>query len=221
MSIQMPIRSNSRSRPVQAVSILQLVEWAFQREFAQIDLDRVDDPYGAMFDTAPSFGMEYLMIERARLGCKVDGGGRSEPHPDADAVASALAVLPEGHGGRRMALRIAELARAGEVPNWRMSETPRVVPVEWRSTKHGEFARTESGGMLSYISRGKLREVETRYCPIRVINPPRDASRLRRDYLGWWGALREVRDSFRIYGGLTSFVVTEAMPPRTPWNISS
>jgi hypothetical protein len=215
MTVQMPIRATRRSHDMCEVSILHLIEWAFQREKVRIEFDQGTQhrPQGAL----KGYGMEHILMRQAELGCRVDGGGTSEPHPDADAVADALAVLPEGHGGQRMAMRIGELARAGQVPSWHIPEKARVVPCEWRTTKHGTFAQTESAGMISYTSRGKLREVEVKYCPIIIQNHPGDAAALRREYLGWWGALLELRDTFRIYGGLTSYVVTEAMPPRTPW----
>ncbi len=71
--------------------------------------------------------------------------------------------------------------------------------------------------MISYMSRGKQREVEVKYCPITIRNHHGDAAALRREYLGWWGALLQLRDTFRMYVGFTSCVVTEAMPPSTPW----
>ncbi|QOL79666.1 hypothetical protein [Pseudooceanicola spongiae] len=110
--------------------------------------------------------------------------------------------------GQRKLDRIGELARAGQAPSWHLPEKTRVVSCEWRTTKHGTFAQTESAGMLSYVSLGKLREVEVKYCPITNQNRPGDAAALRREDLAWWGALLELRDSFRIYGGLTSYVVT-------------
>ena len=49
-----------------------------------------------------------------------------------------------------------------------------------------------------------MREVDLRCCPITIENHPRDQARARRDYLLWWAALKELRDTFRIYGGLTA-----------------
>ena len=67
------------------------------------------------------FGLEYVLIQRARLGCKVDGGGRSSQsytHQDAEVVAATLAGMPDSLGGKRMAIYVAELARAGMTPDW-------------------------------------------------------------------------------------------------------
>ena len=199
---------------VKEVSILELIEWAFQREKVSIEFDQVR---ASMPGQLPGFGMEWVMIERAKLGCRVDGGGRSDPHPDAEAVADALAQLPEGVGGRRMALTIAELARAGQPHGWGARAAPQVQPRAWRETKHGRFAETERCGLVRYRSRGKDREVEARWCPITIENHPRDEARARRAYLLWWSALRELRDTFRVYGGLTGHSVSLRLPSHLPW----
>ncbi|MGY9050246.1 hypothetical protein P775_09780 [Puniceibacterium antarcticum] len=208
-----PGRGNQRTR----ASIEQLLCWAFQREFASLDFDELASTSGT---APPGVGMEYIMIERARLGCRVDGGGRSEPHPDADAVASALAALPQGHGGRRVALWIAELARSGLTPDWHQDERPRCVPVAWRSCKHGDFAKTDVAGSVEVMGRKGLRRVDLTVCPVTYVNTGREIAAARRDYLAWWGALLELRDTFRVYGGLTAFEVTEQMPPAAPWRMS-
>ena len=78
------------------------------------------------------FGMEYVLLERARLGgVKIDTSiGRSAPHDDAEIIAAVLANLPDLVGGTRMAVCIAELARAGLQPDWRPDAEPRLEPVE-------------------------------------------------------------------------------------------
>ncbi|WP_146592216.1 hypothetical protein [Puniceibacterium confluentis] len=200
-----------------AASICELLEWAFQREIATLDFNEIETLSGAR----TGIGMEYIMIERARLGCRVDGGGRSLPHPDADVVASALAALPEGHGGRRMALWIAELARAGRTPDWRTDDRAKCIPQDWRQSKHGLFARTEVIGQIMVAGRKGARRMDVTICPVTYINTGREIAAARRAYLGWWGALLELRDTFRLYGGLSAFEVSDAMPPRTPWATQS
>lgn len=211
----MALRPCEGARPaLREVSILELLDWAFRREKASIEFDAMRS---VMPGQMPGFGMEWVMIERARLGCRVDGGGTSPCHPDADAVADALAQLPEGCGGRSMALTVAELARAGQVPDWGQGLRPQCVPVAWQRCKHGDFAKTESAGPLRYVSRGVERQVDLRFCPVTIRNNPAKLGAARRAYLLWWSALREVRDTFRIYGGLTAHSVTRAMPPAAPW----
>jgi hypothetical protein len=94
---------------------------------------------------AYGFGMEYVLIQRARLGCKVDGGGhksQSYTHEDAEIVAGTLAGMPDSFGGKRMAIYVAELARAGMTPDWMPGVVPRCVPVETKSNQHGERSTT-------------------------------------------------------------------------------
>lgn len=76
------------------VGVLSLIEWAFQREHASLDFDEIASENGAR----PGVDTIWHLMEGKRLGCRVDGGGRSDPHHDADIVASALAVLPDVYG---------------------------------------------------------------------------------------------------------------------------
>ena len=215
----MAVRSIQPARgtaPATPVSIRELLEWAFGRELARLDFDEFGTVRG---DRRVGVGTEYLLMQRQLLGCQIDGGGRSEPHPDADTVASALAALPESHGGRATALWIAELARAGMAPEWRYEERIICEPVRWQTQmRKGRFwATTERSGEAVYLDRGRLRRCELRVCPVRIRNTAELAARARRDYLRWWGALIELRQTFQVYGGLTSFSVTEEMPPMQPW----
>ncbi|MBR9764131.1 MAG: hypothetical protein GYB53_11555 [Rhodobacteraceae bacterium] len=202
---------------VREVSILELLDWAFRKEKVSIEFDAMRS---VMPGQMPGFGMEWVMIERARLGCRVDGGGTSPCHPDADAVADALAQLPEACGGRSMAITIAELARVGEQHGWAEGCTMKVAPRAWRQTYKGPFAETEVAMSWRYESRGRQREVQARWCPIVVHNQPAETARARRAYLQWWSALRELRDTFRNYGGLCSHQVTAELPPMKPWATS-
>ena len=57
-----------------AVSIEALIGWTFQREFVSVDFDQVN----TVRDPSPNVGMEYIILKRAELGCRVDGGGRRD-----------------------------------------------------------------------------------------------------------------------------------------------
>ncbi|WP_300009719.1 hypothetical protein [uncultured Roseobacter sp.] len=208
------VKPDHLGRVRKEVPILQLVEWAFRTELASIEFDELAQSSGGH---RPSFGTEYLLLQRHNLGCKVDGGGRSEPHPDADLVASALGALPVGHGGRKVALWVAELARAGMRPDWREAAKPQCVPLDLKRTKHGMFAKTESLGSLVYVSRGRSRTIDVRWCPVVHRNSVVDLARRRRAYLQWWSALKELRDTFRIHANLSAYVVSDRLPDRTPW----
>ncbi|SMO98972.1 hypothetical protein SAMN06265173_14818 [Thalassovita litoralis] len=204
------------------ISIHALLEWAFRRECARLDFAEDGESilgYGYASMTA-------MILRHEQLGCRIDGGGRSEPHPDADAVAAAVSALPEARGGRRMAVWIAELARAGAVPDWMPDAAPRVYPVETHTNRYGIRAKTEDAARLGAHGwpmqsrrnrKGQIVQEAVLFCPVSVRPTVADIARARRSYLDWWGALHELRCSFQIYSGLSSFDVSCEMPPRAPW----
>ena len=53
----------------------------------------------------------------------------SYTHADAEVIAATVAGMPDSLGGKRMAISIAELARAGITPDWMPGIVPRCVPV--------------------------------------------------------------------------------------------
>ena len=70
MSMQGRIGRAAGDRVKRALGVQAMLEWAFRVEQAQLELPvrRGIDEEGF------GFGMEYVLIQRARLGCKVDGG---------------------------------------------------------------------------------------------------------------------------------------------------
>lgn len=191
--------------------IWDVIQWAFQRERAGIDFE--DDLGGGPC----AIGMEYRLMEAKRLGCFVDGGGTSPCHPDADLVAAALAVLPDAFGGRRMALWIVELARAGQVPDWMAGARPRIEPVEWRRCRYGLRAKVASAGKIAYMHRGRRREADLSYCPILYAVTEAEVRSARRAYSAWWSALLALQINLRSGFGLSGFEVTRDMPDPRPW----
>lgn len=204
------------------VGVWELICWAFQREKIGLDFDGED-----VNEAQPCFGMEYILIEQARLGCRVDGGGRSPRHHDADIVAATLAVLPEGCGGKRMACDIAELARTGQAPCYHRA--PTVKPADVAENQHGWRARTDDAAKLGSYGwahqprrnrKGVIVYDEVKFCPVVVRPTSQEVGAMRRRYLMWWAALLHIRNAMRL-SHLTSFVVTDVMPPRAPWKESS
>ena len=211
----------TRAAP-RAVSIRQLLEWAFRVERASVDFG----PAADIVNPPRTVGMEFILIERARLGCQVDGGGRSAIHPDADTVASAVAALPEANGGRRMAIWIAELAREGAEPDWMPGARPRLEPVEWFTNRHGRFPVTADAACLGArgwpavrrVSRkGRLHLDPVLFTPCHWPVRAETLAAARRRWLDWCMALLTLRTSFQVYGGLTAFRLTDEMPPFQPW----
>ena len=192
------------------------LEWAFRVEQAQLELPPPKDVTEEGF----GFGLEYVLMQRAALGCKVDGGQHkmgSYTHPDAEVIAATVAGLPDSLGGIRMAIHVAELARAGVTPNWMPGIVPQCVPVETKQNQHGERATTIVVGTELVKTRGKWRTVELLACPVTWRPHPEQIASARRGYENWWQALDWLRDGLVAGRMLGEMVVTEVMPKVRPW----
>ena len=216
MSMQGRIGHARGAKKKRAPGVQALLEWAFRVEQAQLELPvrRGIDEEGF------GFGMEYVLIQRARLGCKVDGGGhksQSYTHEDAEIVAATLAGMPDSLGGKRMAIYVAELARAGMTPDWMPGVVPRCVPMETKQNQHGERANTIVVGTERVRTRGKWRTVEVLACPVTWRPHPEQIASARRAYDDWWQALDWVRDGLVVGGMLREVEMTVAMPKVRPW----
>ncbi|WP_210880325.1 hypothetical protein [Roseovarius autotrophicus] len=195
------------------------MEWAFRVEKAQLELPPPKDVTEEGF----GFGLEYILIQRAALGCKVDGGQHkmgSYTHPDAEVIAATVAGMPDSLGGIRMAIRVAELARAGLTPDWMHGVAPRCVPVDVKRNQHGERATTIVVGTERVKTRGKWRTVQLLACPVTWRPHPEQIASARRGYEDWWLALDWVRDGLLAGGMLREVEVTGAMPKGRPWAAS-
>ena len=204
-------------RPKRSMSVQQALEWAFRVEHAQLELPEPPDPER---EHGFGFGPEYVLLQRAILGCKVDGGQYkigNYTHEDAEVIAATVAGMPDSLGGKRMAIRVAELARAGLTPDWMPGAVPRCVPVEVKRNQHGERATTVVVGTERVLSRGKWRTLEVLACPVTFSPHPQQIEAARRAYDHWWRALDWIRDGLREGAGLREIKVGDAMPRATPW----
>jgi hypothetical protein len=210
-------RQAGHGRPKRVMSVQQALEWAFRTECAQLELPEPSDPErGQGF----GFGLEYVLMQRAALGCKIDGGQYkmgTYTHEDAEVIAATVAGMPDNLGGKRMAIRVAELARAGLTPDWMPGAVPRCVPVEMKRNRHGDHASTVVVGTERVLSRGKWRTVEVRACPVTFSPHPQQIEAARREYDDWWRALVWVRDGLRTSSILRDFEILPAMPKVMPW----
>jgi len=199
------------------MSVQQALEWAFRIEHAQLELPEPPDPER---EDGFGFGLEYVLLQRAILGCKVDGGQYkigSYTHEDAEVIAATVAGMPDSLGGKRMAIRVAELARAGLTPDWMPGAVPRCVPREVKRNQHGERATTVVVGTERVLSRGKWRTVEVLACPVTFSPHPQQIEAARRAYDDWWCALDWVRDGLRAGAMLRDLEVMPTMPKARPW----
>jgi len=192
------------------------LEWAFRIEKAQLELPPPKDVTEEGF----GFGLEYVLLQRAALGCKIDGGQHKiggYTHEDAEVIAATVAGIPDTLGGKRMAIWVAELARAGLTPDWMPGAVPRCVPVEIKRNRHGDRAVSVVVGTERVLVRGKWRSVEVRACPVTFRPDARQIEAARRGYEGWWQALGWIREGLSAGGMLREVEVTEAMPKYDPW----
>lgn len=204
-------------RPKRSMSVQQAVEWAFRVEHAQLELP---EPLDHEREHGFGFGLEYVLLQRAILGCKVDGGQYkigSYTHEDAEVIAATVAGMPDSLGGKPMAIRVAELARAGLTPDWMPGAVPRCVPVEVKRNQHGERATTVVVETERVLSRGKWRTVEVLACPVTFSPHPQQIEAARRAYDDWWRALDWLRDSLTVGRMLREIDVTPLAPRANPW----
>ena len=206
-------------RPKRVMSVQQALEWAFRVEHAQLELPEPPDPErGQGF----GFGLEYVLMQRAALGCKVDSGQYkigSYTHEDAEVIAATVASIPDTLGGKRMAIRVAELVRAGLTPDWMPGAVPRCVPVEVKRNQHGERATTIVVGTERVLSRGKWRTVEVRARPVTFRPDARQIGAARQAYYEWWHALNWIRDGLFVARMLREIELSHKLPAATPWSL--
>ena len=210
-------RTAGPKRAKRSKSVQQALEWAFRVEHAQLELPEPPDPERRQ---GFGFGLEYVLIQRAALGCKVDGGQHkigSYTHEDAELIAAIVAAMPDNLGGKRIAIRVAELARAGLTPDWMPGAVPRCVPVETKRNQHGERASAVVVGTERMLTRGKWRTVELMACPVTWRPHPEQIASARRGYEDWWQALDWVRDSLASGGMLREVEIVGTMPKMRPW----
>lgn len=215
-----PVLATPSSRPM---PIQRALEWAFGTEHARLEFDEFGETSGALRDGVDGI---WIMMQRGRVGCTVDGGGWSAPADDADIIASAVSNLPEAHGGRKMAAEIAGLARAGIAPDWMRDARPRYVPVEIRTNRHGDFAATADARHLGSQGwpaqartgrKGRVHMDPVLFTPVKLVPTASQIAAARRRYLDWWGALLWLAgdlDALQILGRVE---ITGGMPPMTPW----
>jgi hypothetical protein len=220
MSMQGRIGRAGGAKVKRALGVQALLEWAFRVEQAQLELpppkDAAEEGY--------SFGFEFILLQRAALGCKVDGGQHkmgSYTHADAEVIAATVAGMPDSLGGIRMAISVAEMARAGITPDWMPSVVPRCVPVDMKRNRHGDRAVSVVVGTERVMVSGKWRTIEVRACPVTWRPHPEQITSARRGYEDWWQALDWVRDGLLAGDMLRDMEVTAAMPKVRPWQKKS
>jgi len=216
MSMQGRIGRAGGTKVKRALGVQAAIEWAFLVEQAQLELP----PPKNVSEEGFGFGLEYVLLQRAALGCKVDGGQHkmgSYTHAHAEVIAATVAGMPDNLGGIRMAISVAELARAGITPNWMPGAVPRCVPVDLKRNRHGDRAVSVFVGTERVLVTGKWRLIEVRACPVTWQPHPEQITSARRGYEDWWQPLAWVRDGVVAGRMLREMEVPAVMPKVRPW----
>lgn len=214
-------------RNLQGISILDALKWTFVAQCARLELP----DQRPVEERGFGFGMEYILIERAKLGgVKIDGGsGPDQTHEDAEVIAAIVANIPDDLGGKRMALMICEIARSGLLPNWMEGAVPRLEPVNVQTA--GRFSGMGKSEVYEYhvetkrvphphnkskmITRTKRTEIK--WTPCRWSPSVDEIEATRRRYSDWRRALRYLRDRLNECGMLREVILSRELPPDRPW----
>lgn len=196
-----------------ALSVRQALEWAFGAERASVDFDELNDG-------PPATDTIWRLMQRGLLGCRIDGGGRSLPHDDAEVIASLLARLDITLGGRAMAVDMARWARAGMAPDWMPGAVPRCVPRDVMENQYGVYAKTEVVERIEVVKRGRKRMVDVLACPVTFQPTAARITAARMAYGQWWLALQQMQGMLR-KADLRTIEITQDLPPRAPWNTTA
>jgi hypothetical protein len=206
----LPLRDPRRR---QTLSIRAALEWAFGAECASLDFAEEKGD-----NARPGVSPLWTVLQRGQLGCQVDGGGWNPPAADADIIASAVANLPHDVGGRPMAIRIASLARAGQVPDWGRDLKPRCIPVAMRcENQFGPQAVTEVVRIEKITSRGRTRDFPVLVCPVTYTASAATIAQARKAYLDWCEALAWLALDLRAKRILDRVTITAVLPDPEPW----
>lgn len=206
-----PVKPAATSRTVR-----EAIEWAFHAEKASLD------PVDASPAPQPSsYGMEYVMMQQAMLGCKVDRSGHvPEGHhtaPQAEYIAAMVGGLPDHLGGRRVALTVAECGRQRCTPDWMADAEPRLVPQEWAaSNQHGRKGKSQIFGKARTMVNGRLRVTDVMFTPCRWVPSMSEIAFQRERYTEWREALAYLAGAFQDSGMLT-FDIASDLPASAPW----
>lgn len=212
-----PLAATSAPRPavpaarvVKHLGIVDALEWAFSTERAGLAL-------GGPGVELPSFGLEFVLIQQAMLGAQVDTSrGRSSAADDAELIADAVssALLPPD------AIWVAEMARAGQVPNAMVGAVPRCVPKAWsKGNQFGRLAKSEVVNVVSYRWGARMIKREVRATPVTYVPTASQIAAARRGWLDWCGHLLSIRAALQAVD-LQWIQITDDMPPLTPWRES-
>lgn len=206
------------------LSVRMALEWAFMTECAELDLSDGRNELHA------NVGIEWVVMQRMKVSeYRIDGGGRSDPHYDADLIAAALAAYGRQKGKGGVSVMAANCARNGQTPDWMQGVQPKIEPAAWkRGSRFKRMAETEvlrrgvvearvphpRNPQRSIVRRSKVVE---EWCPCIWTTSLQEIQSARTNYTSWVNALAEVRDILKRSRDLETINITDHLPRRRPW----
>lgn len=212
------------------MSIRLALEWAFMTEYASLDLG------DNLSNTQVGVDTLYKLIQRNRLGfVRIDGGGKSMPHDDAELISASLTKLAIVSQNRSLALLVADCARLGRPVDWMEGAVPKIEPAEWKSRRgfsKGDMAKETV--LRKYTIAKKVphprnpeksitrkSKVEEAWCPCIWTTTLQEIETARQNYTQWVSALGWIRDDLIKSGDLETISLTDRLPVACPWGQAS
>ncbi len=191
-------RSNGGPNGSEAWTAETLVQWVYAQQLA----DRVARWGGGHAMPSGARVMSGIVEDRARLGCRVDGGGHdpgTELHPDADAVHRWMLDRCENI---ELGL-VIQHARHGTRPETYTRRPPRWHP------QYDERGRI----VVVYADKAKRRPI---YCPVYRSPDPDSVDVARATYAAWHAILADLVAELG-NGGLKTGQIAGVGAPARPW----
>jgi hypothetical protein len=212
------------------MSIRMALEWAFMTEYVELDLSDGTPREAVGVDTL------YKLIKRNELGfVRIEGGGKSNAHDDADRISAALTKLALTHNSRKLALMVADCARFGRPVDWMEGAVPKIEPAEWKVRRgYSKQDMAKEAVLRRYVVEKKIphpknpeksftsrSKVEESWCPCIWTTTLQEIETARADYVRWISALKWVRDELIQDGELETIELTKRLPDPRPWKVSN
>ena len=192
------------------MSIKAALFWAFSVEKAQLDFDQ----YGThQFDREGIDPLWRGMRMQELGGVLIHGSGSYDPHADAQIIVGALEYLTfQGVITRKLATRVAELARGDRSEDWGKWDRPACIPSGWEVSDKGSVYRWKT-------RKRERREVKGKFCPVIYTGFESTISDKRQKYHDWCEALLHLAYELG-WRRLHTIEITAGMPAVEPWKVA-
>jgi hypothetical protein len=212
------------------MSIRMALEWAFMTEYVELDLSDGSPRTPVGVDTL------YKLIKRNELGfVRIEGGGKSEAHEDANLISLSITKLALTQRRRNLALMVADCARFGRAVDWMDGAVPKIEPAEWKVRRgYSNQDMAKEAVLRRYVVEKKIphprnpeksftsrSKAEDSWCPCIWTTSLQEIETARADYEKWIAAMKWVRDDLIADGKLETIELTNRLPDTRPWRASA